>query len=82
MRNLPERNLAVELLERLLEGEIKSRFSGHLVQEKRFSEMLANVVKRYQNRAIETAQVIEELIEMARKFHAAASRGESTWADR
>ena len=77
VRNLPERNLAVELLERLLEGEIKSRFSGHLVQEKRFSEMLANVVKRYQNRAIETAQVIEELIEMARKFHAAASRGEA-----
>ena len=76
VRNLPERNLAVELLERLLEGEIKSRFAGHLVQEKKFSEMLANVVKRYQNRAIETAQVIEELIEMARKFHAAASRGE------
>ncbi|MDX9700372.1 MAG: type I restriction endonuclease subunit R [Rhodocyclaceae bacterium] len=77
VRSLPERNLAVELLERLLEGEIKSRFSGHLVQEKKFSEMLANVVKRYQNRAIETAQVIEELIEMARKFHAAASRGEA-----
>jgi len=76
VRNLPERNLAVELLERLLEGEIKSRFAGHLVQERKFSEMLANVVKRYQNRAIETAQVIEELIEMARKFHAAASRGE------
>lgn len=76
VRNLPERNLAVELLERLLEGEIKSRFAGNVVQEKKFSEMLANVVKRYQNRAIETAQVIEELIDMAKKFHAAASRGE------
>lgn len=76
VRNLPERNLAVELLERLLEGEIKSRFAGNLVQEKKFSEMLSNVVKRYQNRAIETAQVIEELIEMAKKFHAAANRGE------
>lgn len=76
VRNLPERNLAVELLERLLEGEIKSRFAGNVVQEKKFSEMLANVVKRYQNRAIETAQVIEELIEMAKKFHAAATRGE------
>jgi type I restriction enzyme R subunit len=75
VRNLPERNLAVELLERLLEGEVKSRFAGNLVQEKKFSEMLANVVKRYQNRAIETSQVIEELIEMARKFHAAANRG-------
>ena len=43
--------------------------------DKKFSEMLANVIKRYQNRAIETAQVIEELIEMAKKFRAAASRG-------
>ena len=77
VRNLPERNLAVELLERLLEGEIKSRFAGNVVQEKKFSELLANVVKRYQNRAIETAQVIEELIEMAKKFHAAATRGEA-----
>lgn len=76
VRNLPEKNLAVELLERLLEGEIKSKFGGNLVQEKKFSEMLSNVVKRYQNRAIETAQVIEELIEMAKKFHAAANRGE------
>jgi type I restriction enzyme, R subunit len=76
VRNLPERNLAVELLERLLEGEIKSKFSGNVVQGKKFSELLANVIKRYQNRAIETAQVIEELIEMAKKFRAAASRGE------
>jgi type I restriction enzyme R subunit len=77
VRNLPERNLAVELLERLLEGEIKSRFAGNVVQERKFSELLANVVKRYQNRAIETAQVIEELIEMAKKFREAAGRGES-----
>lgn len=76
VRNLPERNLAVELLERLLEGEVRSRFGGNVVQEKKFSEMLANVVKRYQNRAIETAQVIEELIDMAKKFRAAANRGD------
>ncbi|TXI81790.1 MAG: HsdR family type I site-specific deoxyribonuclease, partial [Flavobacteriales bacterium] len=76
VRNLPEKNLAVELLERLLEGEIKTRFAGNLVQVKKFSEMLSNVVKRYQNRAIETAQVIEELIDMAKKFHAAANRGD------
>ena len=76
VRNLPERNLAVELLERLLQGEIKSKFSGHLVQQKKFSDLLTNVIKRYQNRAIETAQVIEELIEMAKKFRVAANRGE------
>jgi type I restriction enzyme R subunit len=76
VRNLPERNLAVELLDRLLQGEIKSRFGSNVVQEKKFSELLANVITRYQNRAIETAQVIEELIAMAKKFRAAASRGE------
>jgi type I restriction enzyme R subunit len=77
VRNLPEKNLAVELLERLLEGEIKSRYSTNLTQEKKFSELLANVIKRYQNRSIETAQVIEELIEMAKKFAAASQRGEA-----
>lgn len=77
VRNLPERNLAVELLERLLEGEIRSKFASNVVQERKFSELLSNVIKRYQNRAIETAQVIEELIEMAKKFRAAANRGEA-----
>jgi type I restriction enzyme R subunit len=76
VKNLPERNLAVELLARLLEGEIKSRFASNLVQEKKFSELLTSVIKRYQNRAIETAQVIEELIEMAKTFRAAAHRGD------
>ncbi|AJE22034.1 type I restriction endonuclease subunit R [Azotobacter chroococcum] len=77
VRNLPERNLAVELLERLLEGEIRSRFNTNLAQEKKFSELLANVIQRYQNRSIETAQVIEELIEMAKKFAAASQRGDA-----
>jgi type I restriction enzyme R subunit len=75
VRNLPERNLAVELLERLLEGEIKARFATNVVQQNKFSELLANVIQRYQNRSIETAQVMEELIQMAKKFKAAAERG-------
>lgn len=77
VRNLPERNLAVELLERLLQGEIKSRFATNVVQDKKFSDMLADVVTRYQNRSIETAQVMEELIQMAKKFREAAGRGEA-----
>ncbi|MCX7257951.1 MAG: type I restriction endonuclease subunit R [Polaromonas sp.] len=77
VKNLPEKNLAVELLERLLEGEIKSRFASNVVQEKRFSELLTNVITRYQNRSIETAQVMEELVAMAKKFQEAASRGEA-----
>jgi type I restriction enzyme R subunit len=75
VKNLPERNLAVELLERLLHGEIKSRFKTNVTQEKKFSDMLTSVILRYQNRAIETAQVMEELIEMAKKFRDAAGRG-------
>ena len=76
VKNLPEKNLAVELLERLLEGEIKSRFASNVVQEKKFSELLSNVITRYQNRSIETAQVMEELVAMAKKFQEAANRGD------
>jgi type I restriction enzyme R subunit len=76
VHNLPEKNLAVELLERLLQGEIKSRFSSNVVQDKKFSDMLASVIQRYQNRSIETAQVMEELIAMAKKFREAANRGD------
>ncbi|MBU3739874.1 MAG: DUF3387 domain-containing protein, partial [Rhodoferax sp.] len=76
VRHMKERNLAVELLERLLKDDIRSRFKTNVVQQARFSELLQQSLQRYRNRAIETAQVIEELIEMARKFHAAAQRGE------
>ncbi len=83
MRNLPEKNLAVELLERLLEGEIKSRFCHQReFSRSNFSELLSNVVTRYQNRSIETAQVMEELVEMAKKFREAAKRGEELGSDR
>jgi type I restriction enzyme R subunit len=74
--NLPERNLAVEMLERLLEGQIKTRFAKNIARAKQFSDMLRDVIRRYQNRAIETAQVIAELIEMATKFREASNRGE------
>jgi type I restriction enzyme R subunit len=76
VRNLPERNLAVELLERLLQGEIKSRFAGSVVQDRKFSSLLQDVIARYQNRSIETAQVMEELIQMAKKFREASLQGE------
>lgn len=77
VRHMKERNLAVELLERLLKGEIRSRFKTNVVQEAKFSELLQQSLTRYRNRAIETAQVIEELIEMAKKFQEAAQRGEA-----
>ena len=76
VRAMKERNLAVELLERLLRDDIKSRFKTNVVQQAKFSELLQLSLQRYRNRAIETAQVIEELIEMAKKFQEAAMRGE------
>ena len=75
--NLPEKNLAIELLERLLEGEVKTRFATNIVQEKKFSELLTHTIRRYQNRAIETAQVMEELCAMAKKFKEVLQRAES-----
>lgn len=59
-----------------MEGEIKSKFASNIAQRKKFSEMLGNVITRYHNRSIETAQVMEELVEMAKKFQDAANRGE------
>jgi type I restriction enzyme R subunit len=75
VRHMKERNLAVELLERLLKGEIKSRFKTNVVQSAKFSELLQQSLTRYRNRAIETAQIIEELIEMAKRFQEEAQRG-------
>jgi type I restriction enzyme R subunit len=76
IRGLPHRNLAVEMLRKLLEGEIKTRQRKNVVQARSFAEMLENAIKRYQNRAIETAQVIEELIALAQDLREADRRGE------
>jgi len=76
VRGLPQRNLAVELLRKLLTDEIKTRSRSNLVQARAFSEMLEKSLRAYQNRAIETAAVIEELIELARGIREAKERGE------
>lgn len=76
MRGMPQRNLAVEALAKLLKDAIKAKFRTNIVQERVFSEMLSNSVRRYQNRAIEAAQIIEELIALAKELHAAEKRGQ------
>ena len=73
---MPQRNLAVELLERLLKNEISARLKTNIVQSKKFSEMLILTLNKYHNRAIETMQVIEELVGMAKEFAAAAKHGD------
>ena len=68
VRNMPMKNFAVELLARLLRDEIKARTRTNMVQHRTFSERLMESLRRYHNRAIETAQVIEEMIAMAKDF--------------
>ena len=77
VKGMPQRNLAVELLRKLLNGEIKTRRRKNVVQARSFTEMLEESLRRYQNRAIETAQVIEELIALAKQMREANSRGDS-----
>ena len=76
VRDLPHRNLAVELLQKLLRGQINTRRRKNVVQARSFLEMLEQTIRRYQNRAIEAAQVIEELIQLAKDMRAANARGE------
>ena len=76
VRGMPHKNLAVEVMRKLLEGEIKVRQRKNLVQARSFAEMLEKTIRRYQNRAVEAVQVIEELIALAREMRAADQRGE------
>ena len=76
VRGMGRRNLAVELLERLLKGELAIRRRKNVVQARSFAEMLEQTIRRYQNRAVEAAQVIEELIGLAREMREANARGE------
>ena len=77
VRGMPQRNLAVELLQKLLKGELVTRRRKNVVQARSFAEMLEQTLRRYQNRAIEAAQVIEELIQLARDLREANARGEA-----
>ena len=76
VRGMKRRNLAVELLQKLLKGELAARRRKNVVQARSFAEMLEETLRRYQNRAIEAAQVIEELIDLAREMREANARGD------
>ncbi len=76
VRQLPQRNFAVELLQKLLNDQVKSRMRTNVVLERKFSERLQAALNRYLSRAVESAQVIEELIAMAKEFREAALRGD------
>jgi type I restriction enzyme R subunit len=77
VQHLPQRNLAVELLQKLLNNELKIRSKKYLVQSRSFAEMLEATIRKYQNRTIEAAQVIAELIELAKQMREGQKRGAS-----
>jgi type I restriction enzyme R subunit len=77
VRAMPQRNLAVDLLQKLLHGEIKTRSKRNVVQGRSFAVLLEQALRKYQNRAIEASQVIEEMIALAKDMKAAGERGES-----
>lgn len=77
VQNMPQKNLAVELLDKLLRDEVRARSRRNAVQSRAFSEKLEAAIGRYQSRSIETAQVIEELLDLARQMREAQARGEA-----
>ncbi len=76
VRGMPQRNLAVEMLRKLLSGEIRIKRRKNIVQARSFAEMLEEAIRRYQNRTIEAVQVIEELIALAKRMRETDARGE------
>ncbi len=76
VRDLPQKNLAYEVLKKLLYDEIKTRSRKNLIQGKSFAEMLERAINEYKNRGIDTVQVIEELLDLAKKISEADKRGE------
>jgi len=76
VRGVEHKNVAAELLRKLLQDEIKTRSKRNVVQSREFSEMIAATMNRYHNRAIATQEIINELIELAKKMREATQRGE------
>ena len=76
VRGMPHRNLAVELLQKLIKGELSTRRRQNVIQARSFAGMLEDAIRRYQNRTVEAAQVIEELIELAKEMREDFARGQ------
>jgi type I restriction enzyme R subunit len=76
VQGLPQKNLALEMLRKLLNDEIKQRSRRNLVEARSFKELLEKAIRKYENRAIETAQIIQELIDLAKDMREAGRRSE------
>ncbi len=76
MQNMKQKNMAIELLNRILKNEIKTRSKKNLVQARTFTEMLKEAIRKYENRTMEAAQILSELIKLAKEMREAYRRGE------
>jgi type I restriction enzyme R subunit len=76
VQGLPQQNLAVEMLRKLLNDEIKQRSRRNVVEARSFKDLLEKAIRKYENRGIETAQIIQELIDLAKEMREASRRGE------
>ncbi|MCX7785709.1 MAG: type I restriction endonuclease subunit R [candidate division WOR-3 bacterium] len=76
IKGMPQKNLAFEVLKKILSDEIKIRFRKNIVEGRRFSELLEEAIRKYTNRTVETAQIIEELITLAKEIRESHKRGE------
>ena len=77
VKNMKQKNLAIEMLSKLLKDEVKSRTATNIIQARKYSELLKDALLKYRNRSIETAQVIEELVDMAKRFKKEMERGKN-----
>jgi len=77
VRGLPQKNLAVEVLRKLLNDEIQTRSRKRLVQSRSFADMLDQTIRKYKSRAIDTVEILEELVKLAKELREADRRGET-----
>ena len=81
VKGMKHKNLAFELLKKLLNDEVKTRQKTNMVQSKKFSEMIEKAVRKYQNNLISSAEVIQELINLAKDIKEADRKGEDLGLD-
>ena len=75
VRDMPQKNLAFEMLKKLLNDQIRIRLKKNIVQQRSFLELLEKAIKAYTNKSIETAEIIQELIDLAKKIREEQNRG-------
>lgn len=76
VKNMEHKNLAVEMLQKLIEDEISTRTAKNAASQRTFMDLLAASVAKYKNKAVHTSQIIEELIKLAKELRDSADRGE------